>query len=1293
MEEKIILGLDPGANSIGWALLRVTENANTVALPDVDDVNEDDLPPLYVDEESQLLDAGVVVFEAGVEGLGQGDDKEQSRSVARRQARGLRRRYFRRRLRRRKLLAWFRQTGLMTDQHRPADFNAYDPYTLRARALTERLPPFELAVAFYHLNQRRGFLSNRKTDDPKESGALYKGGENGTIGIEQTRAAIQEHGFRTLGEFLHSLSPDHEERKRARYLLRAMIKEEFDLVWAKQREYYPDLLTDEAFKKVRDEFVFFQRPLRSAKHLVGACTLVPNRKRCAASHPLAQEYIVRQTVNHLKIEVERPLEDQDYFTGLASTAKRKAKATTPVQGTGILEPWDWLPEEREALVRYLLDHEKLDLNDLHKALPELQGRNYRTNFDRWSFGEKKKAKKEAGTEAEEIQKPVAQRLGSLPGSSTGNGFRLALGDNWRSRFTEEQILEIWHLLYSVSEREPIVKKLTSHYGLTEDEADKLAGNPDKKIPGIRFKDGYVNLSLKAIRAILPGLKAGKRYDEAVTEVFGDHRRAEPDGSLPALPRIHPKDLPDDPQLTELRNPVVKTALQQLHKLVNQIIARHGKPHTIRLELGRDLAGNRKERKEAEDRIRQNEEINNEVKQKLQQVFANHAITKNPSRNDVERYKLWEECDHTCPYTGKPISVHQLFNGEVDVEHIIPWSRCFDNSYANKTLCFRTENERKGNRTPYEAYHGTAQYDQILERVQGCQLRKKLHKFRLKDLKSLDDFASQQLNDTRYAARLMQRYLKYICTDVTVSKGQVTAHLRQAWGLGGSVDTQTGEVVELMENEHLKDVAVVGKNRLDHRHHAVDAIVVALTTRSILQRLATSRGRSKRTYEKHHITLPFPSLVPQAREILERLVVVHQVRRKVQGRLHEETFYGRLYKPDRTPVTDDDRPLSSLQNQSDVQKLVHCEVKTAVVNRLVQCGILPTEAAQAFLRGEPSALTGKKKVVFQIPPNLLAGLKHPTYGTPIHIVSFGQTLYAVRKPLLGLTDENAVRKIVDPEVKAAVLKRLVEKNVISSNDARLLSQGAEGETGKIKFKIPKNALADLRHPANGTRIRTVRLQTVGNNFKQVRPGVFVAPDTNHHAAFFELLPDTSVPVKSPTKEAKIERTVEVVSLWNAYERKARQEPVVNTAAIPNARFLFALHKNDLFLKVDLLREWVETLNPESKHTKRLIQHLGEAFWHRLRQATTPQLTQPGFWKDFPWHHKPAYRLLWKFIYRVETIPQSEQVVIRHHTIAKAGKVRLVTGQEDFVGKRTFKPNTMNGLKLKIDPTGFLSVAEE
>lgn len=554
---------------------------------------------------------------------------------------------------------------------------------------------------------------------------------------------------------------------------------------------------------------------------------------------------------------QRPLRSQSHLLGhceLEQSKRRAPMALLPCQEFRLLQDVNHLaiddgsrdgqklsPEQRTDILRLLETEEKVKFSDLRR-MPSLK----RCKFNLERGGRK-----------------------HLSGNSTAARIRAVLGERWdampaadRSRFVND--------LMSLSENS-LFRRLQTHWKLDELSAQRMAED-------VILEQDHSALSSAAIARLLPHLRAGLSYTEAVNKEAWSAGVGHAQNELPAL--------------ENLRNPIVQRALAETRRVVNAVIRKYGKPARIQVELARDLKMGNDDRAEYILGMRNREKQRDEARVEL----VNNGIH-NPSARDIEKWLLFEECKHCCPYSGKRITVDALFRtNEFDVEHIIPISRSMDNSFANKTLC-HVHNNRvlKRNDTPFEAFGDTDAWPGILKRVkefQGTYAKEKLRRFQLESVDQqpefLDQFTARQLNDTRYAARRAVEYLQQLypkeerLSRVLATNGRATAHLRTAWQL----------------NRILHDGP--GKSRDDHRHHAVDAICVALTSRATIRELSNAAKswaeQSVRGGVFRQVPAPWVSFEQDVRTAIDRIVVSRRVSRRVSGPLHEETHYGLITEP-------------------------------------------------------------------------------------------------------------------------------------------------------------------------------------------------------------------------------------------------------------------------------------------------------------------------------------------------------------------------------------------------------------
>ncbi len=805
---------DIGTNSIGWAVWQTGDGQ------------------YGPDTSLELTASGVSIFKDG-----RNPKDQKSLAEMRRVPRGQRKRRDRFSLRRADLVKALRDTGLFPpSEGETKALVALDPYEIRNRGLSERLTLSELGRAIFHLNQRRGFRSNRKAD--------RKDAEKGKIAQATKALAAQfaQSDVKTYGGFLWTLHKGPvRSRKGTRirmegegakalyvfYPTRAMIRHEFDELWQRQAVFEPERLTDAAKVQIAS-ILFRQRDLKPPK--VGKCTFVPEETRIPKALPSVEARELYERLNHLRLN-DRPLSRRD----------------------------------RDLLATKLLAGDNLTFAQLRKALK--LGGGVRINY-------------------EEIEEK------GIKGADTA--FRLNrpdhFGPKWRSLSWDEKDAFVRHLLDEPDE-DRLVGQLQADYGLSEAAARNCAN--------IGLPDGYSRLGPTANRAILENLideedKDGHviPYSEAVKRA-GWHHSDERDGvifdQLPYYARVLERHVmpgsndPDEPDEAKrwgrITNPTVHIGLNQLRRIVNALVTQFGHPDQIIVELARELKLNAKEQDKQEKENRQNREKND----KRAILLGEQGLAVN--RENLMRLRLFEEQQQAnngvaqCPYSGRSINVEALFSDAVEIDHILPISRTLDDGMGNKILCFREANRAKRQQTPFEAFSDTPQWPDILAR--GQSLRRKGWRFRADAMETFSgekDFLQRQLNETKYLSRIAKIYLGKIChpDQVYVTPGRLVGLLRGKWGLHSILGDDNR------------------KNRDDHRHHAIDAIVIGSLTRGLINYISHEAGRMEaEDLDRVFGTIPYPvaDFRDQVRHSVEAITVRHKPEHGKQGALHEDTAYG------------------------------------------------------------------------------------------------------------------------------------------------------------------------------------------------------------------------------------------------------------------------------------------------------------------------------------------------------------------------------------------------------------------
>lgn len=863
MEEapKYRLGLDLGTNSIGWCAVLL----------------DGDGAPCGV------LDGGVRILTPN-EAAGRDPQSKQSLSADRRAARAMRRRRDRFLRRQKRLMETLIGAGLMpADESERKALEKLDPYWLRAAALDERLDLYEIGRAIFHLNQRRGFFSNRIADaDESEKSAMK-------AGMRALEVALNEAKARTLGEFLarrhgrdragHRLdglgrrlgrkngngSPasrpegvrfrPHAQGNRILYDFyptRGMIEQELEEIWKQQKQHHPEL-TDDLLKRLK-RIIIAQRPLK--KPLVGRCTFRPEEDRAPRALPLFQRFRILSEIAAL--EVERP-----------GRPSRKLSL-----------------QERDALANLLSQQTStVTFEKVHRALKLTDDAHF--NLER---GGRK------GLDPDRTAAVLAK---------TGKGE--SFGKAWRGLSRERQN-EIVEKLLTEPDEEALVEWLVEECGLPEEAAMAASS--------AHLPQGHGHIGRSMLADLLDVMENEHKetthpdtgeiyarpltYDEAVQSLGLHHSKLDVGacGRLPyygeAMVR-HVISNPTAPEGSQERigrvpNPTVHIALNQVRMLVNTLIDVYGPPAEIVLELARELKQSEKQKAEATRRNRENEAANERRRNELR------AMGLPDTHGNRLLLRLYDELpadERVCVYTGTPISREMLFSGVVDIDHILPRSRTLDDSFLNKVLCTRKANRLKGNRPPAEVWTGE-ELRVIAERAERL-FRKKAWRFApdaMEKFAERNDCIARYLTDSQHMARLAKEYLGHLYGEdrnrrVWVTAGRLTGMLRSMWGLNGLLKDHNR-----LGDEEEREV----KNRDDHRHHMLDAFVIACTDRRILQRIATAAGRAEeldldRWAAKGEFPEPFEGFREQLAEKLEAVVISHKPDHGPEGQLHEETAYG------------------------------------------------------------------------------------------------------------------------------------------------------------------------------------------------------------------------------------------------------------------------------------------------------------------------------------------------------------------------------------------------------------------
>ena len=1003
-----ILGIDTGTNSLGWAIVEKDDNAY------------------------RLIAKGTNIFSEGVK-IEKGI--ESSKAAERTDHRSVRKHYWRRKIRKIRLLTILSENSLcpplrkeqlkqwrlkkvypadddFMEWQRTEDKANVNPYKFRYICLTQKLDlsdmtqRFILGRALYHLNQRRGFLSNRKESTKESEGAVKEG-------ICNLSDDMRSAGCDYLGEYFYQLYQDGKKIRNHYTARKEHYLKEFHAICAKQE------LSAELVSKL-EKAIFDQRPLKSQKGQVGTCTFEKGKSRCPSSHPLYEDFRMYSFLNNIKVQVDTMFEQGErYLTEeekrkVIPLFKRKSKRTFPFE-------------------------------DIAK---KLAGKN---NYCYYKSGEDKPYKFNYQLDTQVSGSPVNAQLEEIFGedwlTSASEVYTLAAD---KSRFLIMN--DIWHALFFYDDEDKLKEFAMNRLQLDEDQADKFSK--------ISIPNDYAALSLKAIRKILPYMRNyGLIYSEAVflanlvevlpqyiwgvkemreaaieniidvmhsydknnvdgltletcVKAFLKERYQVSDEALkklyhPSMLDLYPRQRPNEegvyqlgsPRISSVRNPMAMHSLFRLRKVVNLMLKKgYITPDTkVHIEFSRDLNdANRRWAIQAWQR--ENEKDRERCRKEIEKYITT------PSDTDILKYQLWEEQNHKCLYTGEEIRITDFLgdNPKYDIEHTIPRSAGGDSTKMNLTLCSNRYNrDVKKTKLPTQL----SAYEDIMERIHDWkdkyedldrQIRKistkgasskeeKDSKIRRRHLLSLqrdywrgkyqrftmtevpEGFSRRQGTDISVISRYARMYLRSVFKQVYIVKGIATSDFRKMWGI---------------QDEYTK------KERVNHVHHCIDAITIACIGKTEYDKLAQfyhesdeyKQGRGKKPeFEK-----PWPTFVNDIKQIQDELLIAHyskdlmpkQAKRYVRdskGRkvltqgdtarasLHNDTYYGAIEVDGEVKYVVR-RSLDGL-DEKDVKNIVDGEVRSKIENAILLHGSLKKALEETIWMNEDKQIPIKKVRVF------------------------------------------------------------------------------------------------------------------------------------------------------------------------------------------------------------------------------------------------------------------------------------------------------------------------------------------
>ncbi|SHJ09923.1 CRISPR-associated endonuclease Csn1 [Cruoricaptor ignavus] len=1166
---KTILGLDLGVTSIGWALIEVCEEKFPIRITAMGSR----IIPLTTDEKTEFQ-------------RGQSISKNQNRTTNRTQRKG----YDRKQDRKENLKKILENLDIFPSENL-MKLPSLELWKLRSDAASSDkiLTDEELGRVFYMMNQKRGYKSARSEANMDKKDTEY-------VADVKSRHAQLKESNQTIGQYFYGEllrakeNSEYFQVKKKVYPREAYI-EEFDKIIEVQKEKHK-FLTDDVVDEIRNKIIFYQRHLKSQKGLVSFCdfelvkkevinengkiiTKILGPKIAPKSSPLNQLCKIWETVNNISLKIKNP--------------------------EGSKYKWsDWTPtlENKIEIANYLNTHDSLTFSELLKIV----------NLKKEEVYTNKQILK--GLQGNKTFSAIAKILGEkhpllnfeidikpqekqafLVDRKTGEILEEHASYIVDENIEKEPLYRLWHTIYSIKDSEECKNALIKKFGhyIEEEKAEKLSK--------LDFtSSGYANKSHKAMRKILPYLLKGYNYSQACSLAGYNHSNS--------LTRVENSErfLKDKLKLlkkNELRQPVVEKILNQTIHIVNAIIEKYGRPAEIRVELARELKQSKDERNDADIQISKNNKLNQEIAKRLQELglpSTKKNIQKYKFIFPVRDKKITEgKVFNQCIYCGKSFSLSDAMRGDnFDIDHIVPKALLFDDSQMNKVLVHRECNDNKGKLTAYDyiASKGEDELKKYLDRVDtwynqniisyGKMLRLKVsHKEYLErksknkqteaDKRLWENFIDRQLRESSYISRKATEILKNVCRNVSTTEGGVTAKLRKLWGWDNVLMNlniekyrklgQT-EIVEWTSNfgkeQHKEERIKNWTKRDDHRHHAIDALVVACTKQGYIQRLNTLNASDTRnkmlreisdaavkynerlTLLENYLIAQKPFTTRDVEEAASQILVSFKTGKKVatiskykaqgknksigvltpRGALHEQFVYGKI------KTIDSDKPLKFLFENVDL-------IKDEKIKTLI-------EARIAKYNGD-----GKKA---------LASVKK----SPIYVdIETKKTLdkadcykdeYVIKYKIQDLKKKD-LQFIVDDKIRAILSAKIGEHN------------GNEKEAFKETVWFNKEKGIPIKTVRCRTGLSAVQPVKQDGNGKNIG---FAKTGNNHHIALYY------------DNEQNIHQ--HICSFWHAVERKKYKFPVIikNSAELWNTvlegaypeDFLKQLPDNNLTLKFSL-----------------------------------------------------------------------------------------------------------------------------
>ncbi|MCU4155618.1 type II CRISPR RNA-guided endonuclease Cas9 [Carboxylicivirga sp. A043] len=1032
----------------------------------------------------------------------------------------------------------------------------FTAYTWRSQAVNNRLELSEVAYVLTEINN----------DLNKSSGYL---------GAISDRSKELYFNKETVGQNLfHQIQQNPHTRLKSQVFYRQDYLDEFERIWETQKQFHSEL-TETLKSDIRDTIIFYQRRLKSQKGLISFCEFeskqieveIEGKKKVKTigmrvapkSSPLFQEFKIWQILANVEAKNKETKEI------LNLNQEQKQLLFDELNIRGGLSKAQALDLITDNPKKWDLNYRMLEGNKTNQAFYETYQSILRhEGNDTLDFNK---------LSASEIKNVVFSIFSSLGIRTEILSFNAELDGKV---FVNQPFYQLWHLLYSYegdnsnTGNDSLYKKLEEKFGFKKEHAQYLIN--------IDLQDDYGSLSTKSIRKIFPYIKennyseacalSGYNHSKSLTKDENEQRKLK--DRLELLPK------------NSLRNPVVEKILNQMVNVINAIIDDEelGKPDEIRIELARELKKNAKERAEMTQNINKAKIEHESIRKKLQNEFS----IANPTRNDIIRYRLYQELKSQgfkTLYTNQYISPEKLFSKEIDIEHIIPKARLYDDSFSNKTLEFRQANIDKSDETAYDFVldnFGEAALENYKNRVDNLYKLNEISKAKYQKLLKTSDeigegFIERDLRESQYIAKKAKEMLQELCRTVVSTTGSITDTLREDWGLINTMKELNLDkykalgLTEVHENRDGKKIERIKDwtKRNDHRHHAMDALTVAFTKHNHIQYLNNLHARKNEHHKKHgniiaiekkelcrdengkkKFNLPMPHFRTQAREHLNNILISHKAKNKVvtrnknkikgsdivqtaltpRGQLHLETVYGKSLKYQTKEVA--------------VGTKFDADTIAMVANKIYREALLKRLAGNG---NDPKKAFGGKNSLKKNP-----------------VVCANNTKVPEKVKLVWLDKQYTIRKDITPDLK---IDKVIDKGIQNLLKKRLEAFG--GNTKEAFSNLDKNPI--WLNKEKGIAIKRVTISGINNaealhvksdhlgkpitddNGQNV-PVDFVNTGNNHHVAIY--------------KDEKGNLQEEVVSFYEAVARVNAGVPIIKTEHEKGWSFLFTMKQNEMFV---------------------------------------------------------------------------------------------------------------------------------